>query len=173
MDNQSADNRPMSEHVIVDGVITTNTVVHLADDDSLPSDGVVTVSLPRWQQQRDELVQRGDCGVRLAGADDVGDAVGDLAHFILVAVEFPAFTDGRGYSHARLLRTRHSYNGELRAVGDVGQDQLFPMQRCGFNAFELKPGLNAERALQGLEGFSLSYQPAADRDLPLFRSVQR
>ncbi|MFN2332371.1 MAG: DUF934 domain-containing protein [Halomonas sp.] len=63
-----------------------------------------------------------------------------LPQLDLVALEFPRFTDGRPYSHARLLRTRLGYRGELRAVGDVRRDQIDFMRRCGFDTFELAEG---------------------------------
>ncbi|KXS39301.1 MAG: hypothetical protein AWU55_727 [Halomonadaceae bacterium T82-2] len=87
----------------------------------------------------------------------------------LVAIDFPKFTDGRGYSIARLLRERFGYLGEIRAVGDVLIDQLFYMSRCGFNAFSLRPDQVVEDALAALNTFSLSYQPGTDTSEPLFR----
>ena len=162
----------MGNKIILDGVVVDNTVIHVDDEQALP-EGDITVSLPRWQQQRDELLERGRCGVRLAGSDDVGQLAADVSALPLIAIEFPAFTDGRGYTHARLLRDRHGFRGQLRAVGDIGQDQLFPLQRCGFNAFELNADVDAEAALDGLDDFTVNYQPAADVALPLFRSAQR
>lgn len=80
-----------------------------------------------------------------------------LPQLDLVTLEFPRFTDGRPYSHARLLRTRLGYRGELRAVGDVRRDQIDFMRRCGFDTFELSdgeeptppPAVPAYPALQG------------------------
>ncbi|MDR5865813.1 DUF934 domain-containing protein [Halomonas koreensis] len=87
----------------------------------------------------------------------------------LVAVDFPKFTDGRGYSIARLLRERHGYRGQIRAIGDVLIDQLFYMSRCGFDAFSLREDQIAEDALKALDTFSRSYQPGTDQEEPLFR----
>ncbi|ATJ82802.1 DUF934 domain-containing protein [Halomonas beimenensis] len=87
----------------------------------------------------------------------------------LVAIDFPKFTDGRGYSIARLLRERHGYRGQIRAVGDVLIDQLFYMSRCGFDAFLLREDQLVEDALQALDTFSRSYQPGTDDPEPLFR----
>ncbi|UYG09552.1 DUF934 domain-containing protein [Halomonas sp. M4R1S46] len=87
----------------------------------------------------------------------------------LVAIDFPRFTDGRGYSIARLLRERHGYPGQIRAVGDVLIDQLFYMSRCGFDAFSLREDQEVEAALKALDTFSLSYQPGVDEPEPLFR----
>jgi uncharacterized protein (DUF934 family) len=92
-----------------------------------------------------------------------------MRHFALVAVNFPQFTDGRGYSSARLLRERYGWRGELRAIGDVFRDQLFYLARCGFDAFALRQGEDAQAALAAFDDFSDAYQTAADRPLPLFR----
>ncbi|MDH5220714.1 MAG: DUF934 domain-containing protein [Betaproteobacteria bacterium] len=96
----------------------------------------------------------------------VADRLGSAAR---VEVHFPKFTDGRGYSIARLLRERFGYRGELRAVGDVPRDQLHYLARCGFDAFLLRDGEDAKGALAALAGFSEAYQSSVDRPLPLFR----
>ena len=97
-----------------------------------------------------------------------------LSKLALLTVDFPKFTDGRGYSIARLLRDRLKYKGELRAVGHgVLTDQLFYMARVGFNAFELVEGKSVDHALAALDSFSVTYQAAADDDRPLFRRVTR
>src|SRR5690606_12426030 len=96
----------------------------------------------------------------------------DLQHFQVVALNFPAFTDGRHYSSARLLRERYGYKGEVRAIGDVLRDQLFLMRRCGFDAFAVRPDRDPYDALLGLKDFSVTYQAASDDPRPLFRRRQ-
>ncbi|MGV0035934.1 MAG: DUF934 domain-containing protein [Candidatus Azotimanducaceae bacterium WSBS_2022_MAG_OTU7] len=86
----------------------------------------------------------------------------------VIVLNFPAFSDGRAYSSANLLRREYGYKAELRAVGDVRIDQMEQMARCGFNAFQLADGQNVEQGLEKLKGFSFSYQPAFNRE-PLFR----
>jgi len=86
-----------------------------------------------------------------------------------IAINFPKFVDGRGYSYARILRDRLSYKGELRAIGDVLHDQMFFYQRCGFDAYAVREDKNAEIAMQGLGDFSNCYQAATDQPEPLFR----
>lgn len=78
-----------------------------------------------------------------------------------IALEFPAFTDGRAYSQARMLRER-GYAGEIRATGDVLPDQLLAMRRCGFSTFELAEGQRIETAQRSLEAFRVAAQPAFD-----------
>ena len=87
----------------------------------------------------------------------------------VIALNFPAFSDGRSYSSANLLRREYGYTAELRAVGDIRLDQLEQMARCGFNAFQLADGQNVAQGLERLQGFSFSYQPAFNRE-PLFRA---
>jgi len=78
-----------------------------------------------------------------------------------VAVRFPKYADGRGYSIGRLLRERYGYRGELRAIGEVGRDLLQPLARCGFDAFQLREGEDPQEALRGLDDFSVTYQASA------------
>jgi uncharacterized protein (DUF934 family) len=75
-----------------------------------------------------------------------------------VAVNFPKFGDGRGYSTARLLRTRYGYKGELRALGQITRDHLYFMESVGFDAYELREGEDAEEALASFGDFSEAYQ---------------
>ena len=107
--------------------------------------------------------------LRLEPGDDPARAADRLRSAARVEVNFPSFTDGRGYSIARLLRERHGYLGELRAVGDVQRDQLFYLARCGFDAFLLRDGLDAQEALCALHDFSEAYQASVERPEPLFR----
>ena len=133
----------------------------VGDDGALP-DGPAIVTLARWQAARDELAARNaPLGLRLRSDQPPALVAADLGRFAVVALEFPKFTDGRAYSHARLLRERHGYRGELRAVGNVLRDQLLFMQRCGFDAFEVADEKAAawDRAMAE---FSVRYQPAGD-----------
>lgn len=107
--------------------------------------------------------------LRLEAADEPASIAHRLGAASRVEVNFPSFTDGRGYSTARLLRERFGYRGELRAVGDVQRDQLFNLARCGFDAFMLRKDEDAAGALAALEDFSEAYQSSVERPLPLFR----
>ena len=107
--------------------------------------------------------------LRLEPHDDPAAHACRLAGAARVEVNFPKFSDGRGYSIARLLRERHGYTGELRAVGDVQRDQLFYLSRVGFDAFLLREGEDAAAALAALADFSEAYQASVERPQPLFR----
>jgi uncharacterized protein (DUF934 family) len=96
----------------------------------------------------------------------LADRIGGLA---AVAVNFPRYGDGRGYSIARLLRERHGYKGELRAVGEVARDHLHAMAQCGFDSFALRPGEDAQAALEAFGDFSEQYQATSSQPAPLFR----
>jgi uncharacterized protein (DUF934 family) len=150
------------------------TILATADDAAPLPAGPLAVPLATWQARRAELLARTDAiGVVLGPADDPAALAGDLPAMALVAVRFPKFTDGRGYSIAVLLRTRYRYAGELRAIGDVGRDQLAYLRRCGFDAFSLPPHRDAVDALAGLAGISVRYQGAVDDAEPLFRKRLR
>jgi len=93
----------------------------------------------------------------------------DLQRFAVIAVNFPKFGDGRGYSLARLLRERYGYKGELRAIGDVLHDFLYFMKQCGFDAFALRDDQDVSEALAAFDTFSEGYQTSVLRPAPLFR----
>jgi uncharacterized protein (DUF934 family) len=133
------------------------------DEEPLPESGAVIVTLLRWQSNRDQLLARPTpLGLRLKSDQAPSLIAGDIERFDVIALEFPKFTDGRAYSHARLLRERYGYRGELRAVGNVLRDQLAFMRRCGFDSYEIKDGVDAEAWITALGGISVVYQPATD-----------
>jgi uncharacterized protein (DUF934 family) len=137
---------------------------------SVPESGDIIVPLAAWLEQRNALLLRpARLGVWLDGDDEPTLIADDLKNFGVVAVHFPQFADGRGYSLGRLLRERYGWRGELRAIGDVLRDQLLYLSRCGFDAFDLRADQDLRAALAAFDDFSEGYQAAADRLLPLFR----
>ena len=168
--------------IIKDRIIVEDDwhVLRLAEGDSVESVIVpsckVIVPLKVWLAHAG-LKDRRDVGVWLTSDERPEELQAVLAEnpqqFALIAVDFPKFTDGRGYSIAYNLRTRLGYDGELRAIGDVLRDQLFYMQRVGFNAFAVRADKNIEDALKGLTDFSEKYQTSWDEKTPLFRRVHR
>ena len=135
--------------------------------------GKVIMPLQVWQAQRAALQDRKEIGVWLASDERPEELKGDIEKFSVIAVDFPKFSDGRGYSIAFNLRARLGYSGELRAIGDVLRDQLFYLQRVGFDAFAPRPDRKIEDVIKGLSDFSEVYQTSFDQKLPLFRRVQR
>ena len=137
---------------------------------AVPPAGDVIVPLPLWQAQRGQLLARpARLGLRLEPHDDPAAIDADLGLFGVIAVNFPTFSDGRGYSIARLLRERYRYHGELRAIGEAVRDHLFFMASCGFDAFQLRDDQDPEVALTAFTDFSEAYQTSVARPQPLFR----
>ena len=137
---------------------------------ALPS-GDVIYPFAVWQVRKAEIsAQQGGIGLLIQPDEKVEEVAADLSRFAVIAVNFPKFVDGRGYSTASLLRQRYAYTGELRAVGDVLHDQLFFMQRVGFDAFALKDGKSLDYALaKGFSPFSETYQTSTSLPEPYFR----
>ena len=137
---------------------------------ALPDGGDVIVPLPLWLERRRELLHRpGRLGVWLDSHEAPEAIAGDVGRFDVIAVNFPKFQDGRGFSIARLLRERFHYKGELRAVGHITRDHLYYMEACGFDAFELRAGEDPEEALAAFGAFSEAYQASVAQPVPLFR----
>jgi uncharacterized protein (DUF934 family) len=107
-------------------------------DEPIPADGPAFVPLQRWRTERDELTSRNSAlGLLLEPYSMWDDIVDDLSRFPAIAIAFPKYADGRGFSIARLLRDRDGYGGEIRAVGDFFVDQMPYLRRVGFDAFAL------------------------------------
>jgi uncharacterized protein (DUF934 family) len=150
--------------VVDDGWTLVREIASIAD---LPATKAI-VPLAFWCEAQAQLRGRVDIGVWLAPADDPALLANDTAALPLIAVDFPKFADGRGYSIGRLLRERFSYKGELRAVGDIARDQLYFLYQVGFDAFLLRDGKDAQDALRSLHDFSDGYQ-LTNRRTPWFR----
>lgn len=90
-----------------------------------------------------DAVEEGD-GVEIGPADDPRALVGALGQLAMIQVRFPAFNDGRGFSHARDLRS-FGFTGRLRAVGHVLADQYAMARRVGFDEVEIDEGLAARQ----------------------------
>ena len=154
----------MPRRLLRDGRIVDDDWLYLAEapDRDLSS---LIVSFDQWLQDRETLTSfPGRLGVVLAPAQAVETLVPDLGRFALIAAQFDAPSEGRGYTQARLLRERWKFAGELRAIGCVRQDQLFFLARCGFNSFEL-PDSEMHEAHKALSTFSWAYQPSNDLGL--------
>jgi len=158
--------------LIKDGAIIDDRWTLLREASSVadvPRAQAAIVPLALWLQGREALRARADIGVWLKPSDDPEVIAGDCPALPLVAVDFPQFSDGRGYSLARLLRERHGFAGELRAIGDVLRDQIYYLAQCGFNAFAVRADRDIEDALRGFSDFSDNYQATWARPVPLFR----
>lgn len=140
----------------------------LESADQLPV-GDVILPLAVWQKLVSALTGR-NIAVWLDSSDHPEAIKDHLNQLPLVAINFPSFADGRGYSYATVLRQQYGYKGEVRAIGDVLRDQLFYLKRVGFDSFALRADQNVEECLKALQDFSLSYQASVDNPRPLFRT---
>jgi uncharacterized protein (DUF934 family) len=148
-----------------EGFVEDEWVV-LDDDAPTPGEGAIVVSLKRWLAERAALSSRtAPVGVALEARADAQAHLAELAERPLVALAFAKFADGRSFSYARLLRDRHRFRGELRAIGDVLIDEIPLMLRCGFDSFDVTnaPTLHALKSGH-LPGSPLHYQPSSAGD---------
>lgn len=135
-------------------------------------DGNVIVPLNYWLEYRDSLRARRQgeekVGVWLASDQPPAPLAADLEQLPVIAIDFPAFTDGRGFSYGRMLREHFKYQGEVRAIGQFIRDQLYYLSRCGFDAYAIET-TEPEKAIESLNDFSSSYSAGVDQPLPWFR----
>ncbi|WP_163557172.1 DUF934 domain-containing protein [Halomonas sp. NO4] len=162
MPDQATVTRPLIRR----GVPDADRWTLIRDPESALPEGPAIVPLEQWR----EAAPSEDLAPWLASDTELTPELADaLQDAPLIAIDFPKFTDGRGYSLARLLRERYGYPGEIRAIGDVLVDQVFFLTRCGFDALSLREDQWLEDALRALNAFSRAYQPAVDEPEPLFR----
>jgi phosphoadenosine phosphosulfate reductase len=127
------------------------------------------IPLPVFLANRDAvLANPHPNGLLVSPGEKIEDAEQDLGRFASVAINFPSFTDGRGYSSARILTERYRFTGEVRAVGDVLTDQIPLMRRCGITAFVVKhePTRKALEHGSSLAAVDLYYQPIGGVAVP-------
>ena len=138
--------------------------VAVGDDEELPEGAPAIVTLARWKRDQVKLWERNaPLGIRLEPGETPHEIVEALERFQLVALNFPAFTDGRAYSYARILRERYGFRGEVRAVGNVLKDQYGFMLRCGFDAFEVPEGTSPAEWAKAARALGVVYQPTSDK----------
>ena len=164
-----------AQHIIRDGVVVADDwrLVESCEHgiaEILPISPKLIVPLKVWLAECDALTgNQRKLGVWLDSHEDPAELTDDVDHLQLIAVNFPTFKDGRGYSIAYSLRNRYGYTGELRAIGDVLRDQLFYMHRVGFNSFQVRADKDINDALKALHDFTNVYQASTDQPEPLFR----
>ena len=143
--------------LIKDKQVTQDNWVYIFDETPLNADYII-VPLVRWQQERNQLSKVKHLGLRLESDVAIEDIVDDLSHFQLVELFIPVFTDGRAFTHARLLRSRYGFTGDIRVSGDFMRDQVFYLNRVGVSSFELNDQDNAQQAIQSMGDFSVDSQ---------------
>jgi uncharacterized protein (DUF934 family) len=158
---------------LVDGQarIVEDSWVLFEDGAAWNAEAAALVPLATALAQAERLRAAAPAGVWLSPTDDPAQVVALFESIALIAVQFPKFGDGRGFSTAALLRNRYGWRGELRAIGDVLRDQLYFMKRVGFDSFALRADRNVEEAVASLSDFSDSYQGSVEPPLPAFRRI--
>jgi uncharacterized protein (DUF934 family) len=143
-----------------DGRFTPDPWRRLDDFEALPAEGYVILNLEHWRSVAQRSTNMA-FGLSLAPSQPVEAIAADLPFLSLIAIQFPKFTDGRGYSLARQLRQRYHFTGELRATGDILFDQLQFLARCGFDAFEINDPITIRLLEEGHnpDAMQLFYQP--------------
>lgn len=149
--------------MIRDNALVIDDWTEIDSQADIPPTKKLIVPLSRWLSEREQLCATGaSIGVRLPNTEDVDAIFPEIANRPLLALEFPKYDDGRALTQARVLRGRLAYRGDLRGVGDILQDLVFIMRRCGFNEITLRAGQDPQKCLRALSDFSTAYQPAAD-----------
>ena len=149
--------------LIKDGSFIEDSWTILGDEAVIPEQGDVIISLERLKQEGASIKARtGRLGVTLENSANGNEIEAYLPHIDLIALHFPAFTDGRAYSQARYLRTRHGFTGELRATGSVLADQAAFLASVGFDSFEVDDAQTLDVWNNALRSMSLAYQRGYD-----------
>jgi len=158
---------PADATIWQNGAFQRDTWVMAVDGEPLPEAPAI-LSKKRWLIERDALAGRNTpVGLKLEPGEPLADIAGDLAQFSVIALNFPKFSDGRAFSTASLLREKHGFKGELRAVGNVLSDQIPLMRRVGFDTFEVTHAPTRRALLEGrIAEVRLHYQPAVVTEPP-------
>jgi uncharacterized protein (DUF934 family) len=144
--------------------------VTVADDAPVPADGPALVGLARLESVGERTAP---LGVLVAGATAAEVLAPHLPRLSQVAVQFPKFRDGRGFTLARALRERYRFSGEIRAIGHVLPDQHLFLLRCGFTSVALPEGADEAVWTAALGRYRVAYQPALAEEAPLGRLRRR
>ena len=150
-----------------DGVFNRDAWMTAGDAEALGDDPVI-VTKARWLAERAQLAGRqAPIGLRLDPGESLDDIAPDVQRFALIALSFPKYSDGRAFSTATLLREKYGYRGELRAIGNVLNDQIPLMARVGFDSFAVSH-VPTRVALvnKRIAEVNLYYQPAVRNEAP-------
>ncbi len=153
--------------LIKNGEIVNDTYVWSQDPEETPTRNSI-IAAQKWLADKDTLETK-VAGIWIEAGDGVDFLEGiDVNQFDMIGVHFPAFADGRGFSYARLLRERHGFKGDIRALGQFIPDQLGYLLRVGFSSFQFNENVDLEKALLLHKPFSVAYQGDVADPRPLF-----
>ncbi|MCB5160514.1 DUF934 domain-containing protein [Marinomonas algarum] len=152
--------------LIKNGDIIDNPHTWLENSDQAVTSNSL-VAAQTWLAEQETIGEV--AGIWLDAGDGIEILQGvDLTQFDVIGVYFPAFTDGRGFSYARLLKERLHYQGDIRALGNFIPDQLGYLIRVGFNSFQFNDDIDLDKALELYKPFSAAYQGDTSQPKPLF-----
>lgn len=157
--------------ILRDGAIAADEWVVLEDGRTEPPSAAdkVIVTLARWQAEREALLAaHAAVGVLVPNTADIEAVYPQIEDRPLIALQFPAFADGRALSQAVVLRKRLRFQRELRAVGDIIRDLVFWLGRCGFDSIVPRKDQNLEGCRAALDELKVAYQAAADEHTPVW-----
>ena len=159
----------VEHNLFKDGAFIADPFRAWAEGDDPKAVRYTHVPLPVFLANREAfLANPHPLGLLVSPGNKIEEAEADLSRFASIAILFPSFTDGRGYSTARLLTERFGYKGEIRAVGDVLQDQIPHMRRCGFSALVVTHQPTRKALEEGhLPEMALFYQPVGITEVPV------
>ena len=129
------------------------------DHEPLPERGYALVPLARLAHalEHDGLW----LGVEMPNTADPRVLAPHFGRLGLIAIEFPGFADGRGFSLAAVLRGL-GFRGRLRAAGPVIADQFAHLLACGFDEVHVPDTVAlrqpVEQWLAQLSRVTLAYQ---------------
>lgn len=152
--------------------VIDDTWATLINDETLESSSTRDIIIPfeRWKSDQATLKSyAGKVGVLISSDTEINEVIDALSNFELVALSFPKYTDGTCFSYAFLLRERHKFTGELRAMGDIFRDQFAYLERCGFDAIKLEDETALEAGKESFDELSITYQSSADKIEPFYR----
>ena len=147
----------MAKWMIQDEQICETPFQILTDEESPQGTETEAISITRfleWVERESE----GKTGVIVEPAENPDVLLPHFGRIAFIAISFPTFTDGRGYSHARRIRKNHEFKGTIVSFGDVLRDQLMHMKRCGISAFILREDQDPEGCLEVFSRFPQFYQ---------------
>ncbi len=130
-------------------------------------------TLQDWLKQRAAWPAQQPVGIAVPNDAELDALLSDLPRVAMIALHFPKWTDGRAYSQARLLRTRHRFAGEIRATGEVLVDMVPLLLRTGFDAALLRADQNLQAAERALSFFKAHYQSDALAAEPIFSPARQ
>jgi uncharacterized protein (DUF934 family) len=139
-------------------------ITYAGDAHSIPAGACVILPLTEFREFAGTWKNHAKAlGLLLSPSDNLELIANDLDKLRLIAIDFPSFTDGRGYSIAHSLRSRFGWRGELRAVGDIQRDQIYLLARSGFDTFLLRDDQRTNECVTAVDDFTVAYQWGADR----------